>query len=66
MFGKMIRLSEFQRSDFRCKNQIRLRYYLRLLNLETHLKCKYQLKEITIKRGKIMQLKKYAFFENRV
>ena len=66
MFGNMIRLSEFRRSDFKCKNQIRLGYYLRMWNLETYLKCKYQLKEITIKRGKIMQLRKCAFSENRI
>ena len=72
MFGKMIRLSEFRSSDFKCKDLKPLCFHLQMLrdrilnNSETCLKHKYQLQQITITRGKMFQLIQSAFFEKWV
>ena len=67
MFGKMIRFSEFRRSAFKCEDPITLRFHLQMLNdrmikpnTETYLKCKYILKQITIRKEKNVETdKKY-------
>ena len=71
MFGKMIWLSEFRRSGFKCEDLIPLRFCLQKLNdrtLElsnkTCLKCKCQSKQITMRKEKMLQLIESAFFEN--
>ena len=60
MFGKIIELSEFQVNGFRCKELILLHFHLEMLNYkmlkpnnEACLKCKYQVKKITINRGEM-------------
>ena len=66
----MIGLSEFWRSCFRCEDLILLFFCLQIgndkmlkPNNEICLKSKYQLKQKTISREKILQLIKIAFFE---
>ena len=63
----MIGLSEFQLSGFLCED---LCFYLQMLNdkmlkpnNENNFECKYQLKQITISRGKMLQLRKSVCFE---
>ena len=59
-------------SGFGCEDLIILCFYLQMLkdNMlkptnETYSKCKYQLKQKTITREKMLQLIKSMFFENR-
>ena len=69
MFG----LSEFRNSGFECKDLILSCFFLPTLNdnmlkpiNEIGLKCKYQLKQKTIAREKMLQLIKNVFFEKSV
>ena len=70
MFGNLIGLLEFWGSGFRCEDRILLCFCLQIgndkmlkPNNEICLKSKYQLKQKTISREKILQLIKIAFFE---
>ena len=70
MLGNMIGLSEIWGSGFRCEDLMLLCFCLKMLNdnmlkpkKEVRLKCKYQLKQKTIAREKMLQLIKSVFFE---
>ena len=73
MFGKMIRLSEFWRSGFKCEDLMLLHLHLQILdgrmlkpNDETCLKCKFKLEQNTLRREKLLELIKSAYFEKWV